>query len=59
MSEGRRFAGVTELDGRLYVVGGNNSWGQALKSMECYDPATNTWSSKVPLLNKVRNFGVN
>jgi len=59
MSVERYVLGVVELDGKLYVVGGYNSQNQALDSMECYDPDSNSWGSKAPLLQKIREFGVN
>jgi len=59
MSVGRNKAGVIELDERLYVVGGYRESGLALYSMECFDPGTNSWSSKASLFQKVESFGVN
>jgi Kelch motif len=35
--------GATMLDGKLYACGGSN--GQVeLKSVECFDPVTDTWT---------------
>lgn len=36
--------GVAVLNGRLYVLGGFDS-SVRLKSAECFDPITNSWSS--------------
>ena len=35
---------VVGLEGLLYVMGGRNSKKVELKSVECYDPATNSWT---------------
>ena len=36
---------VRAIDGKLYVVGGNNGSGTAMRRVDMYDPATNTWST--------------
>ena len=33
----------------FYIVGGADSSGSTLSSVECYDPPTNTWAPKAPL----------
>ena len=35
---------VAAIGGKLYVAGGNNAAGTALRRVDVYDPATNTWS---------------
>jgi N-acetylneuraminic acid mutarotase len=39
------FAAVTGPDGRIYAIGGLDSSGAALNSLEAYNPATNTWAT--------------
>ncbi len=48
MSVPRDRPAAVVLDGKIHVIGGNNSGG-ALASMEVYDPATNTWSTKASM----------
>ena len=49
----RSVAGVTALNGRLYVIGGFDGH-DYLKDVECYDPQTNTWTLMQPL-NRARS----
>jgi len=58
MSMARDSPGVIELDGKLYVVG-SSSLRNPLCLMECFDPDTNSWTSKASLIEKVHYFGVN
>ncbi|HLI97687.1 MAG TPA: kelch repeat-containing protein [Candidatus Baltobacteraceae bacterium] len=45
MPEGREGMGAGVLNGRIYVVGGDNKFSSgAVAAVEVYDPATNTWS---------------
>jgi N-acetylneuraminic acid mutarotase len=37
---------VSGMNGKLYVVGGNNAANVATGRMDMYDPATNTWSTR-------------
>ena len=37
---------VGAIGGKLYVVGGNNGSGTAMRRVDMYHPATNTWSSR-------------
>ena len=32
------------VNGRIFVVGGSDNQGNAIKTIECYDPVTNNWS---------------
>jgi N-acetylneuraminic acid mutarotase len=38
---------VSVVNGVLYALGGSN--GNALNTVEAYDPATNTWTTKAPM----------
>jgi N-acetylneuraminic acid mutarotase len=51
MTDGRFFTGVCELDGKIYVIGGQNeqSWPNARSVVEIYDPATDSWSTTTKL----------
>lgn len=42
---------VVVADGRLFVCGGRNQDGQALASVEVFDPRSGSWSSGPPLLS--------
>ena len=35
------------LQGKIFVVGGQNKRGQNVTQIECYDPVTNQWSSPI------------
>ncbi|HYE79354.1 MAG TPA: kelch repeat-containing protein, partial [bacterium] len=49
---------ATGLDGRIYAIGGNISFGY-LNLVEAYDPASNTWSSVASLtVPRIRTVGV-
>ncbi len=42
----KRYAGVGELDGKLYIVGGNDTnTGANLSTIQIYDPASDSWSA--------------
>jgi hypothetical protein len=55
----RRYNGIAEMDGRVWVVGGETRTpgregdGQALYLVDIYDPASDTWRAG-PALNDVR-----
>ncbi len=49
---GKTDAGVGELDGKLYVVGGYLSGN--LNTVQVYDPVTKTWSNTAPMLSTRR-----
>jgi N-acetylneuraminic acid mutarotase len=47
MPTARNFlAAATGLDGRIYAVGGADSDSKTAGTLEAYDPATNSWSTK-------------
>jgi N-acetylneuraminic acid mutarotase len=48
---------VAASNGRLYAVGGANSSGSSLSTVEEYDPATNTWATKASMQAR-RSLGV-
>ncbi|XP_049315426.1 kelch-like protein 1 [Bactrocera dorsalis] len=37
-------AGAVTLNGKIYIMGGCNGKSQSLKSVECYNPDSNTWN---------------
>jgi N-acetylneuraminic acid mutarotase len=45
----RQEVGVAELTGQIYVVGGFNSAGMTVNTVEVYDTITNTWRPAAPL----------
>lgn len=47
LQRARRGAAAVSLAGKIYVVGGWND--EFLSSVECYDPASNEWTSVAPL----------
>jgi N-acetylneuraminic acid mutarotase len=55
----RRYNGIAELDGRIWIVGGEGELGErggeptTLDVVDIYDPATDTWTPG-PTLNQVR-----
>jgi len=48
---------VRAIDGKLYVVGGNNGSGTAMRRVDIYDPATNTWSTGAGMPTARMNAG--
>jgi N-acetylneuraminic acid mutarotase len=44
MTVGRGEHCAVVYDGKIYVTGGNNSYGMVVSVVEVYDPATDTWS---------------
>ncbi|MBI4577336.1 MAG: hypothetical protein HY722_13840, partial [Planctomycetes bacterium] len=50
--------GATALEGRLYAVGGLDGRGQALATVEVYDPAAGRWSAGPPLPSPRSDLGV-
>lgn len=52
MSIGRTFVATAILSGKLYVMGGRSDNSTFLSSVECYDPAINTWSHVTPMISK-------
>ncbi|MHC4546426.1 MAG: Kelch repeat-containing protein, partial [Planctomycetota bacterium] len=45
-------------DGKIYIIGGQNSIGQAVGTNEEYDPATNTWAAKADMPTARQQLGV-
>jgi len=45
----RRGHGTAVASGLLYAVGGTNSAGAALKTVQVYNPSTNSWTTKASL----------
>ncbi len=45
----RQYVAVANLNGILYVVGGEGSSSSALSVVEAYDPTTDAWTTKSPL----------
>ena len=58
MSTPRWRLGVGVGDGLVCAVGGRNSSDDYLSSVECYDPSTNTFALKSPLLNARESHAV-
>ena len=48
MLTARSYMGAAVLGGKLYVAGGE-AGGQALSSMEVFDPQTNVWTELEPM----------
>jgi len=44
MAERRYRPGVATLAGKMYVLGGEEGWDRYHDTIECYDPATDSWS---------------
>lgn len=51
MAGARSTCGVAALRGRLYAAGGRDG-GACLRSLECYDPATNHWHNCAPMTRR-------
>ncbi|HEY9013693.1 MAG TPA: kelch repeat-containing protein, partial [Gemmatimonadales bacterium] len=45
----RRGLALWDSQGLLYAIGGSNSAGTVLRTVQAYNPGTNMWSSKAPL----------
>ena len=58
MNVTRHSFGSAVLDGVLYVAGGLASEGRALDSVEAYDPATNQWTLKAPMISPRTHLGL-
>lgn len=50
MSVGRRFSSFGVISGVLYVAGGKDAALTTRKTLEAYNPATNTWTSRKDML---------
>ena len=49
MATARDRAAAGVIDGKLYVVGGDDAHNNTLSSMEVFDPATQQWSAAPPM----------
>ena len=61
MPTGRLGLGATVVNGVLYAVGGNNTSctpSCTLGTVEAYDPASNTWTPKVPMPTRRSRLGL-
>jgi outer membrane protein assembly factor BamB/N-acetylneuraminic acid mutarotase len=58
MLTARYMHGTTQLDGKIYVVGGLGAAHNTLASVEEYDPATDTWRSLADLPAPRSSLGV-
>lgn len=58
MPTGRTGAGVAELGGKIYVVGGTGGPSPYLASNEVYDPLSDTWTPKAPMPTARQNFAL-
>jgi hypothetical protein len=54
MQVARYDAGVAYANGKVYVIGGRVSSGQAVATVESYDPVTRMWDTFTPSLNEPR-----
>lgn len=53
MSIVRGFSAVAIFLGKIFIIGGfSNPTDSFLKSVECYDPKTNKWTSVAPMNNE-------
>ena len=56
LTSARRSLATAVASSVIYAVGGANSAGTALKTVQAYNPATNSWTTKAPL-PAARPFG--
>ncbi|MFC1719036.1 sigma-70 family RNA polymerase sigma factor, partial [Candidatus Poribacteria bacterium] len=50
MPTARRSTGSAVVDGKIYVIGGAEGWGgPTIKTVEEYDPATDTWMARTDM----------
>jgi len=54
----RQEMGVAALDGRVYVVGGLDGSGQAVATVEAYDPGTDRWAQRASLPSPLHHVNV-
>ena len=43
-------SGLVTLKGKIYAVGGETEGLHSCKSLECYDPDTDEWTTLAPLI---------
>jgi uncharacterized repeat protein (TIGR03803 family) len=49
MPTGTVYSSAAVLNGKIYVIGGDNASGKVLSDVQIYNPGTNTWSTGTPL----------
>ena len=54
----RQEMGVAAVDGKVYVVGGFDDSGQAVATVEAYDPSTNRWTQRASLPSPLHHVNV-
>jgi hypothetical protein len=54
----RKNHGVAVANGKIYVMGGTDSSGKLVTSIEEYDPETDIWNVKEPMPFEVSQFGI-
>src|SRR5688572_18028025 len=57
MPTARTLAASSVVQGTIYLIGGSDGR-QQLATVEAYDPLTNTWAEKAPMLSARRSFAV-
>ncbi|XP_049315417.1 kelch-like protein 17 isoform X2 [Bactrocera dorsalis] len=57
LNVGRSHAGAVTLNGKIYIMGGYKDCEQ-LKSVECYNPDSNTWTTCADMTKYHRSLGV-
>ncbi len=50
-------SGVGGVDGFIYAIGGSDSTGKSLATVEKYNPSTNSWSAAASLNTARSHFG--
>jgi len=58
MNVSRSGPGVEAINGRIYVVGGMEYYGQVEASCEVFDPVKKTWEFITPMITPRRNPGL-
>ncbi|WP_128895713.1 Kelch repeat-containing protein [Longirhabdus pacifica] len=57
MLEGKKGHGVAEVDGKIYVIGGDDVR-SFLSTVEMYDPNTNAWTTKMSMPTERSDLGI-
>ena len=50
--------GVAALGGKIYAVGGSDTGGRALSTVETFDPQNNSWAAVAPMSTARRQCSV-
>ncbi|XP_078582552.1 kelch-like protein 24 [Branchiostoma floridae x Branchiostoma japonicum] len=58
LKKGRQKHGMAVLDGKVYVIGGENYDGDLLPDVEVYSEETNSWKKVEPLMFAASCFGI-